>query len=77
MHRSLRVESSFWSARLTEEESRRERALMMLLTMEEQASNIDVDPLALRVARQQAAARNGKGMTGKLALPPRRHVQSK
>jgi hypothetical protein len=77
MQRSLRLEASFWSARLTEEESRRERALMMLLTMEEEASNIDVDPLALRVARQHASGRSGKGMMGKLALPPRRHVQGK
>ncbi len=77
MHKTMRVDSSFWRAQLTEDESRRERVLQLLVTMEEQADNIDVDPLALRMARQQASGRSGKGITGRLMLPPRRHLQGR
>lgn len=77
MYNTMRVDSSFWRTQLTEEENRRERILQLLVTMEEQADNIDVDPLALRVARQQASGRSGKGTAGRLVLPPRRHLQGK
>lgn len=52
---------------------RQQRWLMFLLTLEEHADSVEVDPLALSMAKQQVMNSAAKSRRAPLELPARRH----
>lgn len=66
----LRVDLSSSSAAV---EDRQQRWLMFLFALEENADSVEVDPLALGMAKQQAVNNLGKSRRTPLELPARRH----
>ncbi|MDW8319458.1 MAG: hypothetical protein RMN53_16640 [Anaerolineae bacterium] len=70
MFEPLRVDASVG---LAPPEDREQRWIMLLFALEEQADSVEVDPLALRMAKQQAANNLGRSREKPLTLPERRH----
>lgn len=54
-------------------EDRQQRWLMFLLTLEEHADSVEVDPLALSMAKQQVLNSWAKSRRAPLEMPARRH----